>query len=329
MLSTKQDRGHASETRSGPPFAVRGERTIKLKLSESTISIVGMGLMGGSLGKALVNLGACREVRALVRHPMSAHQAVASGAAHMAGTDAQQVLADADLVVFATPVRTIERQIASLQRYLKPGAVVTDLGSVKNGISKVMEDLPQGVFAVGGHPMCGKETSGLAAADPGLFLGRAWVVVPLKNSNAEALTLIQELVSAVGARSVTMNAADHDRAVACISHLPYLLATALVAVAEETSKDQPYLWDLVSTGFRDTSRVAAGNLTMMMDILAANRENIIRSLEKARKHLDTLGQLVAEGDEQVLSEVCSRARERRLKLFQDITPVAREKASHA
>jgi len=260
---------------------------------------------------------------------MAAHQTVASEAAHMAGTDAQQILGDAHVVVFATPVRTMEKQIVSLQRYLKPAAVVTDLGSVKKGVVKVMEDLPAGIHAVGGHPMCGKETPGLAAADPDLFLNKVWVMVPLKNSNSRSLKLIQELIGAVGARSVTMNPQDHDAVVACVSHLPYLLATTLVSVAEETSKDQPVLWDLASTGFRDTSRVAAGDLTMMMEIMAANRANITESLEKALRHLEVLKQSLVDGDEKILRDLFSYARERRLKLFQDHTDVPEGKVSHA
>jgi prephenate dehydrogenase len=288
-----------------------------------------MGLMGGSLGKALVKHGACKEVRALVRRPANAYQAVALAAAHMAGTDAQQILGDAHMVVFATPVRTIEKQIESLRQFFRPGAVVTDLGSVKKGIAQVMEGLPEGIHAVGGHPMCGKEISGLAAADPDLFQNKAWVVVPLTNSNSKSLKLIQELIAAVGARAVTMDAQEHDEVVACVSHLPYLLATTLVSVAEQTSSEHPSLWDLASSGFRDTSRVAAGDLTMMMDIMSANRTNITLSLEKALRHLEALKQSLADGDEKILRDLCLRARERRLKLFQDRGEVHAGKVSHA
>lgn len=300
-----------------------------MTLSKSRIAIVGMGLMGGSLGKALVKHEACREVRALVRRPMAAHQAVASAAAHMAGTDPQQVLGEAHIVVFATPVRTIEKQIESLQQFFRPAAVITDLGSVKGSVVKIMENLPQGIHAVGGHPMCGKEKSGLAAADPDLFQNKVWVMVPLRNSSPKSLKLIHELARAVGARPVTMDAQNHDEVVACISHLPYLLATTLVSVAEQTSKNQPSLWDLASSGFRDTSRVASGDLTMMMDIMAANRTNITRSLDKALRHLEALRQSVANGDEEILRDLCSNARERRLKLFQDPTEVQAGKVSHA
>jgi len=177
--------------------------------------------------------------------------------------------------------------------------------------------------------MCGKEKSGLAAADPDLFLNKVWVMVPLKNSNSGSLKLIQEMVGAVGARAVTMNPEDHDAVVACVSHLPYLLATTLVSVAEETSKDQPFLWDLASTGFRDASRVAAGDLTMMMDIMAANRANITESLGKALRHLEALRQSLVDGDEKILRDLFSYARERRLKLFQDRTGVPAGKVSHA
>jgi len=154
-----------------------------LPLSESIVTIVGMGLMGGSLGKALVRGGACREVRALVRRDQAAAQAVAVRAAHRAGTDPEHMLESADVAVLAAPVRTIERQVTELNRFMKPGAVVTDMGSVKTGIVKVMDTLPDHLHAVGGHPMCGKEESGLAAADPDLFQDRVWILTPSKKTD--------------------------------------------------------------------------------------------------------------------------------------------------
>ena len=299
-----------------------------MALSQATVAIVGLGLMGGSLGKALVKNRSCRRVRALVRRPGMARTAVALEAAHVASTEPGLVLDDANLVVFATPVRTIERQIRDLQGYFKSGTVVTDMGSVKGPIVETMEQLPRGIFAVGGHPMCGKEISGLEASDDTLFQGKTWALVPLRNSDSQAMALLNELIDAVGARSVVMSAQDHDESVACVSHLPYLLASTLVSVAEQTGQEQPRVWDLASSGFRDTSRVAAGDLTMMLDIIDSNRDNILTMLGQTRRHIDKLIELLTDHDEKGLRGVLSDARRRRIGMFQNNSPTRTGKVSH-
>lgn len=299
-----------------------------MRLSEVTVVIVGLGLMGGSLGKALVRTAACRQVRALVRRPNIARAAVAWEAAHIAATDPESVLRDADVVVFATPVRTIERQIKELQGLFKTGAVITDMGSVKGHIVEAMEGLPRGVHAVGGHPMCGKEVSGLPASDGNLFHGKTWVIVPLRNTDSDALDTVTQLVNAVGARMVIMTPEDHDEEVACVSHLPYLLASTLVTIAEEVGQGKPGVWDLASSGFRDTSRVAAGDLTMMLDILDSNRENILRMLGQARLHIGTLMELLANHDEEGLRKVLSDARARRAGMFTNYSVTGAGTTSH-
>ncbi len=288
-----------------------------MKLSDATITIVGLGLMGGSLGKALVSAGACRQVTGLVRREAAAQEAVALGAAHFAGTDPQALLGDADLVVFATPVRTIEQQISTLLPFMKTGAVITDMGSVKRNILKAMEQLPAHIGAIGGHPMCGKETSGLQASDPNLFRGKIWVLVRANQTVPQALGLVEELVRIVGAQPLFMAAEDHDLTAACVSHLPYLLAAALVAVAEETARERPEVWSLASSGFRDTSRVAGGDLTMMMDILAANRDSVLQMLEKAQETIKGFTRSMTNHDEAGLRKALSHIRDRRASMFSE------------
>jgi prephenate dehydrogenase len=288
-----------------------------VKLPDARIAIVGMGLMGGSLGKALVGAEACRQVKGLVRREAAAKEAVAAGAAHLAGTDPQQLLGDADLVVFATPVRTIEGQISSLVPYLKSGAVITDMGSVKQNIMQAMEQLPSHIEAVGGHPMCGKETPGLQASDPDLFRGKVWVLVRSKRTNPLALGLVEDLVRTVDAQPLFMAADDHDLTAACVSHLPYLLAATLVAVAEETAHERPEVWKLASSGFRDTSRVAGGDLTMMMDILSANRDSVLQMLEKAQRIIKGFAQSMASQDAAGLRKALSDIHDRRASMFNE------------
>jgi prephenate dehydrogenase len=169
---------------------------------------------------------------------------------------------------------------------MKTGAIITDMGSVKRNIMQAMEQLPPHIGAVGGHPMCGKETPGLQASDPDLFRGKAWVLIRPNQTHPEALELIEEMVTVVGAQPLLMSADDHDLIAACVSHLPYVLAATLVAVAEETALEKPDVWSLASSGFRDTSRVAGGDLTMMMDILAANRDSRLRMVSGDHDHSD-------------------------------------------
>jgi prephenate dehydrogenase len=284
-------------------------------LKESVVTIVGMGLMGGSLGMALCNAGACKEVRALVRRDETARDAVALRAARIAVQQPEEALPGANLVVVATPVRTIERQMSELAKFMGNGAVITDMGSVKSNIVEAMKRLPNGVHAVGGHPMCGKEISGITAAEPKLFQNKVWVITPLPEGDPAAVGLVIEMVQAVGARPVIMSADEHDATTACISHLPYLLASTLVGVAEETAADNSAVWDLASSGFRDTSRVAAGDLTMMMDILCANSENVLAMLDRAGRKLDKFRDLLLRRDEEELKKELSRVRERRTAMF--------------
>ena len=288
-----------------------------MRLSDATITIVGLGLMGGSLGKALVNGGACRQVRGLVRRQAAAQLAVAAGAVHLAGTDPQRLLGEADLVVFATPVRTIEQQIATLHPFMKTGAIITDMGSVKRNIMQAMEQLPPHIGAVGGHPMCGKETPVFKPLIRTCSGARHGCSYDANQTDPEALELIEEMVTVVGAQPLLMSADDHDLIAACVSHLPYLLAATLVAVAEETALEKPDVWNLASSGFRDTSRVAGGDLTMMMDILAANEDSVIQMLETAQRIIEAFTRSMVDNDEAGLREALSHVHDRRASMFHE------------
>jgi prephenate dehydrogenase len=272
--------------------------------------------MGGSLGMALVEVGACKEVRALVRREETVEEVLARDAAHVVGTDPRQLLEETDLLVLATPVRTIESQVSELHRFVKSGTTITDIGSVKAGIVRAMDNLPPHLRALGGHPMCGKETSSLASADPGLFRDRVWALTPSRRTDPGALSLVEAMVEATGARRVVMDAEKHDTAVSCISHLPYVLAVTLMEVAKEAATDRPEIWELAADGFRDTSRIAASDLTMMIDILAANRENVLQMLRRASGGIDRIVGLITEKNNDGLRDMLSEIRDRRMRMFQ-------------
>jgi prephenate dehydrogenase len=160
-----------------------------------------------------------------------------------------------------------------------------------------MASLPEGVQPVGGHPMCGKETAGFEAAEEGLYVNAPWVLAPLARTSDEALALAAELATAVGARPVLLPAERHDRMVAAISHLPYLAASALVASVADAAADEPEVWRLAAGGFRDSSRVAASDTGMFLDILMTNRTAVLAQLDRMGRHLDELRGMLERGDE--------------------------------
>ncbi len=161
--------------------------------------------------------------------------------------------------------------------------------------------------------MCGKEVSGAAAAEAGLFRGQTFILSPLARTSAEALGLAQELVKAVGATPLVLAAARQDALVAQISHLPYVAAVALVRAAQACGDEQ--VWRVAASGFRDTTRLAASDLTMMLDILLTNREAVTKALASYRAELEALTRLIEQGDAAALRAALEPARAKRLELF--------------
>jgi prephenate dehydrogenase len=268
-----------------------------MELPFNTISIVGLGLMGGSLGLALRER--CPNVRVVgvARRAEVVTQAVAIGATHAATTNLAEGVADADLVVLATPVRTLIAQIPEVATYMRPGAVLTDMGSTKAAIMRAMAQVPTYIQPVGGHPMCGKEVAGLDVAEATLYQGATWPITPLERTDPAATAGVREMVLAVGGRPVMLEADRHDRLVAAISHLPYLLAVALVGVADEIANVDDLVWALAASGFRDTSRLAASDLSMMLDILATNRRYVAALAVRFHRRLGQLITALEAGDE--------------------------------
>lgn len=280
------------------------------------MAIVGLGLMGGSLALALTQGGLCQEVVGVARRPSTARDALARGVVHRATTELAEGVAAADIVVLATPVRTILCQIHELAAILARPCLLLDLGSTKGDIVAAMGDLPPQVQPVGAHPMCGKETAGLEAAEPTLYEGAPWVLVPLPRTSASALALAHELALAVGGRPLVMDADRHDRLVAAISHLPYSLAVALTLTASEMDAEDELAWKLAASGFRDTSRLAASDVTMMLDILLTNRNAMRHMLQRVSAHVNRLAELLATGDEAALRALLVAAHDQRAPMFQ-------------
>lgn len=284
-------------------------------LDNARIAIVGLGLMGGSLAAALSESGACRQVEGVARRQWSVYEALRRGWITHGTLDLRQGVSGADIVVLATPVRTIIELIGRIGPWLEQGCLLIDVGSTKRKIVAAMSTLPPGVEPVGGHPLCGKALSGLEAAEPTLYRGAAFVLTPLERTSPEALELAQELVQVVGACPLILDAERHDHLVAAVSHLPYLVAAALVEIAEEVGAQDGLLWELAASGFRDTSRLAASDVRMMLDILLTNRDVVKELLQRYRNQIDSWLAALEAGDESGMEQMMRAARARRRGMF--------------
>jgi prephenate dehydrogenase len=276
------------------------------------VCIVGLGLMGGSLALALKAAAWCTSITGVSRRPETLAAAAAAGAIDRGLTDLGQGVKDADLVVLATPVRTILAQLVTVGEHARAGSVVLDLGSTKGEICRQMDRLPPHVQPLGGHPMCGREVGGFAAAQADLYEGKTFVLCPLPRTAASALAVAREMAEAAGSSVRLLSPEEHDRAVAAISHLPYLVAAALVSTVEDGGS--PLAWELAASGFRDTTRVAASDVGMMLDIVMTNRHAILDWLGRYGRQLDELAAALETGDEARLRALLSAVQDRRSNL---------------
>lgn len=265
--------------------------------------IVGVGLLGGSLGMALRRRGLAEEVVGICRRKSVAEEAVAAGAVDRAGPDFS-LLSGADLVVFATPVLSIPALLREASPYLSAGCIVTDHGSTKRSLMEEMLPLtPDGAALVGGHPMAGSEQSGLAAAREDLFEDACYVLTPTVKSIGDSVTRLESMARALGARPLRMDAAEHDAAVARISHLPHVAAMAVAMAAIRGAPAPELLSELAAGGFRDTTRIALGDPTMWHDILLANRPEISLALDDLILQLGEFRSVLASGESADLHRV--------------------------
>jgi prephenate dehydrogenase len=257
--------------------------------------VVGLGLMGASLALAVRSHYA--RITGVARRAETVREALARGVVDAATTSFEEGVTDADLIVLATPVRTIIAQMPALAGAAKAGAILTDLGSTKSEIIRAMNQLPDHLRAVGSHPMCGKEVTGLDAADADLYRGKTWILTRSTRTDDDAFAAIRALAENAGAVTLELDPARHDMLVAFASHLPYSLAVALVTATEQVSLNDPALWQVTASGFRDTSRVAASDVTMMLDILLTNSAAVVGAIRDFQFALDQLTAMIERKDE--------------------------------
>ncbi|MCX7839077.1 MAG: prephenate dehydrogenase [Anaerolineae bacterium] len=283
-----------------------------------TIAIVGIGLMGGSLALALKERGVFQNVLAIDRNAETCADARARG---IEATSDLNAVARADVIVLATPVRTILELLPRVGALARADAIVMDVGSTKRDIVQAMSQLPAHLQVIGGHPLCGKETAGFLSADANLFANTVFVLTPLARTSPQTLAYAQSLVQRIGARPLIVDAERHDWILATTSHLPYLLAATLMMIADERARDDDLLFALAASGFRDTSRLAASNPTMMLDILMTNRANVTEALRASARKLKVLASRIEKGEELELRECLQSAANQRQRISRPVGQV--------
>lgn len=279
------------------------------------VAIVGLGLMGGSMALAIRDqvreIIGCDTDFAAIAFALN-HRIISRAA------DFDSAL-DCDLLILATPPRIIIEQLQTISQspisnLHASRPIILDLGSTKRAIVGVMQKLPAHFDPIGGHPMCGREVGGIANADENLFRDKTFIITPLERTSPRALNIVHQLISIIGAQPLILDPDHHDSLAAMVSHLPYLTSVALMHSAMTMNDDD--VWRIAASGFRDTTRLAASDLTMMSDIMQTNRAAVLESLHRFRNEIDSLTTLIESSDFDSLHTILSSAQSNRSQLFQ-------------
>jgi len=280
------------------------------------IAIIGLGLIGGSIGLALKQADWQKaEIVGYVRRSELRPMALSSGAVDNVESSLKATVRGADLIIIATPVLTIKDIFSQIAADLPPDSIVTDTASTKVQVMRWAEELlsPRTSF-VGGHPMAGKETSGIKAAEADLFHNCVYCLTPATQAKPAAVQTVADMVKALGATSLTISADEHDNLVAGISHLPLLLSIALVSATTQ-SPSWEQMSRLAASGYRDLTRLASGNPEVNANICLSNQAPIISWIDKFSEELQRLRKFLANGDSEIekFLVMASEARRKWLK----------------
>ncbi|GAB4153429.1 MAG: prephenate/arogenate dehydrogenase family protein [Sphingomonadales bacterium] len=283
------------------------------------LAIIGMGLIGSSLARAVRQAGLADIVTAIDADAAVRATVGRLGLADQVSGDAANAVIDADLVMLATPVGAYAGIAETIGRRLKPGAIVSDVGSVKAVVaSAVAPHLPAGVHLVPGHPVAGTEESGPQAGFAALFHGRWSILTPAPGTDENAVATVRALWQGVGAKVELMDAAHHDLVLAITSHVPHLIAYNIVGTAshlEEVTRSEVIKYS--AGGFRDFTRIAASDPTMWRDVFLANRDAVLEMLGRFTEDLTALQRAIRFGDGEALFDLFSRTREIRRRIIDE------------
>ena len=271
------------------------------------LSLVGLGLLGGSVAKAARGLRLADEIVAVGRDRERLEPALRDGMVDRVTTDLADGVAGADFCLLATPVATLAALLPAVWASLPADAVLTDVGSTKAAIVRAAERLGEArpLAFVGSHPMAGSEQAGYRVSRPDLFRGATVILTPTERTDSHAVKRVGAFWEALGGRLVTLDPLTHDRATAAISHLPHLVADALV---DAVVRMDPRFFEVAGRGFKDTTRIAASDARVWREIFQENRVGLTEALGAFRAALDHLEGLLAAGDVPAIEGALDRIR---------------------
>ena len=276
------------------------------------VAIVGLGLIGGSLARALRRASLCGSITGYGRREAALQQAIEHGVIDRYSLDVAQAVDGADLVVLATPLSTTESLMRAMNEVLKPGCIVTDVGSAKGVVAAAARNaladrLP---FFVPAHPIAGTEQSGVEASFAELFEDHVVIITPLAETGRDATEKIAAMWRGTGARVVELDVEHHDEVLAATSHLPHVLVYTLIDCLARM-QDKQEIFDYAAGGFADFTRVASSSPQMWRDICLANSASLLAVLDRFEQHLGRARRAIAAGEGDRLMEIFSRARQAR------------------
>ena len=278
------------------------------------LAIIGVGLIGGSLGLCLKDrLGDAIYITGLCRTEKSMAAATELGAVDFATNDVEKVVGEADIVFLSPPVLQIVPMVKKILPFLKPGAILTDAGSTKSYLyNELKKILPDDIYYIAGHPMTGREKSGVTAAKKDLFVGKAYVILEDSSVPREIMERLMRVLRLTDANFMTLaTPAEHDRCASIISHVPHVAAAALVTLLNKSGDDIKSCLKLIGGGFKDTTRIASSNADMWADICMTNGAAIAADLKNLQDILGTVISAVETGDRAALYDYFAAAKERR------------------
>ena len=284
------------------------------------LAIIGVGLIGGSLGLCLKDkLGDKIFITGLCRTETSMQKAVELGAVDFASADLKKVVEDADIIFLSPPVRQIVPMVKKILPYLKSGAILTDAGSTKNFVwQELKKILPPEVFYIPGHPMTGREKSGVEAASKNLFQNKAYVIIEDKNIPAEIYEKLMQILKLTDAKFISLEIEKHDRCASIISHVPHLTAAALVTLLNRAGDDLESCMKLIGGGFKDTTRIASSNADMWADICMTNSDAISANLRDLQNILGEVIKAIDNHDRQAIYDYFTQSKKRRDEILETV-----------
>ena len=284
------------------------------------LAIIGVGLIGGSLGLCLKDkLGDEIFITGLCRSENSMQLAQKLGAVDFASADIEKVVSDADIIYLSPPVLQIVPMVKKILPYLKSGAILTDAGSTKKYIwQELQKILPQNIYYIAGHPMTGREKSGVAAANKDLFKNKAYVIVKNTGAPAEVYKKLMQVLTLTEANFTELDIEKHDRCAAIISHVPHLTAAALVILLNRAGNDLDSCLKLIGGGFKDTTRIASSNADMWADICVTNSESISANLRELQKIIGEVINAVDNRDRQFIHDYFTESKARRDEILETV-----------